>query len=296
MQKIAKVFSPSKLNLFFAITGIRNDGYHDVYSLNAAINFGDTMIVSINDLAYDRIIGLPSDINPINSTIQYAINLFRNESGYNDHYDINIEKIIPVGAGFGGGSSNATTTLLALNNLHNYPLSIDSLHKLCHKIGADCGFFLNTKPCITTGIGDNITQLDDDTYFGLQHYRLWIIKPLYSSSTITAYHEMKSHYQHNYISNEEAAARCSKLLHAICNNHDILPLYNTFSTMLYKNHPEIKLLHEKLFNDGIQVMFSGSGSGFFGLQNKQHEKYDMISKISSFFEHPLWCKETSFLL
>lgn len=295
MQKIAKVFSPIKLNLFFAITGIRDDGYHNVYSLNTAVNFGDVLTITINNSTNDKIVGLPQNINVADNTIQRAIESFRKVTGYDHHYDVNIKKSIPVSAGFGGGSSNATATLIALNKLYDNILQEDCMHVLCHDIGADCGFFLNIKPCITTGIGDDVHQLSYDIHDALSHYNLWIIKPQYNSETAQAYREMKTNYQQNYINQQAAEFRCSQLLHAILQHHDILPLYNTFAPMLYKQHNDIKLLHKKLLHDGIQVMFSGSGSGFFCLQPKSKHKYDMTNKLLSYFGRPLWCQETTFL-
>lgn len=101
MPEIAKIFSPAKINFFFAITGLRGDGFHDVVSINLPLNFGDEISIKLNDCEKDELICQSNDINLTNNSILAAIKLFKEESKIEDNFKITLKKKIPISTGFG---------------------------------------------------------------------------------------------------------------------------------------------------------------------------------------------------
>ncbi len=131
-------------------------------------------------------INLLSSVGDINNknNLSYlsALEFFRS-SGINPQVDITIEKYIPIGAGLGGGSSNAAYTLLMLNELFDHVLSENALKKISDSLGSDISFFLLNKPAIAQGRGDILTPINCD----LNKYRLFLAAPSIKISTKYVY-------------------------------------------------------------------------------------------------------------
>jgi 4-diphosphocytidyl-2-C-methyl-D-erythritol kinase len=194
-----------------------------------------------------------------------AIKAFKEESNVIDNFKITLKKEIPISAGFGGGSSNAGTILKTINKIYDNVLSISTIEKICTKIGADCSFFLNPKPCITTGIGDICHEISDKFQSSLAQYKMFIFKPHFGINTSAAYKDLRDNFQKLYISKQSANEKMENLIEAVIHGDEKLPLYNTFYNMLsLRNNNFIKL---KTSMDYIHsnVMLTGSGSGFFGI-------------------------------
>lgn len=293
--EIAKIFSPAKINFFFAITGLRKDGFHDVVSINLPLNFGDEISIKLNDCEKDELICQSNDINLTNNSILAAIKAFKEESNVIDNFKITLKKEIPISAGFGGGSSNAGTILKALNEIYDNVLSISTIEKICTKIGADCSFFLSPKPCITTGIGDICHEISDKFQSSLTQYKMFIIKPNFGINTSSAYKELRDNFQKLYISEQSANEKMGNLIEAVIRGDEKLPLYNTFYDMLsLRNNNFIKL---KTLMDYVHsnVMLTGSGSGFFGIcKNSKALKYSK-SVAELIFGSDLFWHEVSVL-
>ncbi|MFC2049076.1 4-(cytidine 5'-diphospho)-2-C-methyl-D-erythritol kinase [Chlamydiota bacterium] len=158
MKKPIKLFSPAKINLFLRILGKRPDGYHELASLFQAINLGDTLTFTLSH--EDRLTcsdpTLPCDSSNL---VTRAVELFRRKTGLSFHVDIHLEKIIPTQAGLGGGSSNAATTLWALNALHRFPYTEQELQDWSAEIGSDIAFFFSHGTAYCTGRGENVRDL-----------------------------------------------------------------------------------------------------------------------------------------
>ena len=115
-KRVLALFSPAKLNLFFAILGKRPDAYHEIFSLNQTISLGDTLRVELADTDLLTCNDPKIPVGPSN-LIWRAAALFREKTGFWQPLRIHLDKHIPVEAGLGGGSSNAATVLFALNTL-----------------------------------------------------------------------------------------------------------------------------------------------------------------------------------
>lgn len=149
--------SPAKLNLFLHITARRSDGYHELQSYFMLLDYGDTLCFQP-----DTRITLNSDcaelaVDDSNLIIRAAhlLRPYAPQSGVN----ITLTKRLPMGGGLGGGSSNAATTLLALNQLWQCNLPLDTLAKLGLQLGADVPFFIKGKSAWVEGIGEQISSM-----------------------------------------------------------------------------------------------------------------------------------------
>ncbi len=117
-----KLFSPAKLNLFLRVLSKRKDGYHEIASLFQAIDFGDILTFALSDK--DKLTSSdPSIPHDRSNLIFQAADQFRRQTGLHFGLEVDLEKKIPTQSGLGGGSSNAATTLWALNELHGRPVS-----------------------------------------------------------------------------------------------------------------------------------------------------------------------------
>ncbi|WP_367988469.1 4-(cytidine 5'-diphospho)-2-C-methyl-D-erythritol kinase [Vibrio sp. NTOU-M3] len=152
--------SPAKLNLFLYITGQRENGYHELQTLFQFVDHGDTLIITANssgDIALTpEIPGVPLQDNLIWKAAT-ALQKYANcELGA--HIELN--KILPMGGGIGGGSSNAATVLVALNYLWQLALSDDELAQIGLHLGADVPVFVRGFAAFAEGVGEKLSQAE----------------------------------------------------------------------------------------------------------------------------------------
>jgi 4-diphosphocytidyl-2-C-methyl-D-erythritol kinase len=156
MSQTIILSSPAKLNLFLHITGRRDDGYHNLQTLFQLLDYGDTLSFTGRD---DGALNLQTSIaeldSPDNLVLQ-AARLLQLHSSTVLGADISLEKVLPMGGGIGGGSSNAATTLLALNSLWGLNLSINTLAQLGSRLGADIPVFVRGHTAWAEGVGDKL--------------------------------------------------------------------------------------------------------------------------------------------
>jgi 4-diphosphocytidyl-2-C-methyl-D-erythritol kinase len=153
-QSLLKLPAPAKLNIFLHVTGRRGDGYHTLETLFVPIAHGDLVtLAERSDGAIVRERGAES-LPPEDDLAVRAARLLRSESGTARGVSISVEKKLPIGAGLGGGSSDAATVLLGLNRLWQLNYSRHSLMKLALKLGADVPFFVFGEPALGRGIGE----------------------------------------------------------------------------------------------------------------------------------------------
>ena len=159
MRSLHHVLAPAKLNLFLHITGQRADGYHLLQSVFMLIDWCDTLHFDVRE---DGVIER-EDLNvalPVDDLVMRAAQSLQRASGTPLGAHIAIEKQIPAQAGMGGGSSDAATTLLALNRLWNLNWPLSKLMPLGLALGADVPFFLGGHNAWVEGIGEKITPID----------------------------------------------------------------------------------------------------------------------------------------
>lgn len=151
--------APAKLNLFLHITGRLKNGYHSLETLFQFLDYGDTLSIVANDggtvAISPEVPGVPTQDN----LIYRAAMLLKPYAKINAGVAININKILPMGAGLGGGSSNAATTLVALNQLWHCQQTVDQLAKLGLSLGADVPIFVRGFAAFAQGVGEKLTEV-----------------------------------------------------------------------------------------------------------------------------------------
>ena len=151
--------APAKLNLFLHVTGRRADGYHELQTLFQLIDLCDTITIAVRaDGRIERPAG-PASVAPEADLTLRAARALQQETGTALGADLRIHKRIPQGAGLGGGSSDAATTLLALNELWGCRLSLDQLAWIALPLGADVPVFIQGSSAWAEGIGERLTPV-----------------------------------------------------------------------------------------------------------------------------------------
>ncbi|TEU30019.1 4-(cytidine 5'-diphospho)-2-C-methyl-D-erythritol kinase [Alkanindiges illinoisensis] len=150
--------SPAKLNLFLHITGKRTDGYHNLQSVFQLIDLYDYLSFDINHTSLS--INQLDDVASEDNLIIKAARLLKQHTGYSGGCRIELQKNVPIGGGVGGGSSNAATTLLALNTLWQTGLTLTELAKLGIQLGADVPIFILGKNAWAEGVGERLVAVD----------------------------------------------------------------------------------------------------------------------------------------
>ena len=148
--------APAKLNLSLRVLGKRDDGFHEIDTLMVKLpGLADELEFSQAD-AFAFKCDDPSVPGDERNLVVKAVRAYESAAGIRCHCAILLKKTIPHGAGLGGGSSDAAMTLLGLNRLNNFKLSVDSMHELAASLGSDIPFFLTTGASRCTGRGEKI--------------------------------------------------------------------------------------------------------------------------------------------
>lgn len=155
--------APAKLNLFLHVTGRRADGYHLLQTAFQFIDRCDRLSFTPRADAHVRRIGPVTGVPPEEDITVRAARLLQEHAGIHRGVDIHLEKHIPVGGGLGGGSSDAATTLRALNCLWGLGLGEDELAGLGLRLGADVPVFVRGRAAWAEGVGERLTPVDIDT-------------------------------------------------------------------------------------------------------------------------------------
>ncbi len=254
MSEPIELRSPAKINLFLKVTGKRPDGYHDLVSLMCCIGLYDRIIMRTGAAALSVACSFPDVPEDSTNIAVEAAELFYTRFNTADRVAIEIEKRIPVGAGLGGGSSNAATVLNGLNGYYGQPFSSAQLIRMGASIGADVPFFLFGQPALAAGIGERLTA-----YSGLDRWKVVVIYPGFCISTASVYKKLNL-----------GLTKCENQLKSFfLKQNGFLPaqhLCNDLETVVIPRYPEIATAKNKLLENGAQgALMSGSGSGVFGM-------------------------------
>ncbi|RLB21808.1 MAG: 4-(cytidine 5'-diphospho)-2-C-methyl-D-erythritol kinase [Deltaproteobacteria bacterium] len=253
-QTTIEVLSPAKVNLFLQITGQRSDGYHELLTVFVPVALYDKLTISKSDKGLEVYCsgrGLPKNQN--NLVSRAAISFFE-KTGIKKGVKITLIKNIPISSGLGGGSSDAATTLKALNQLWPNALSKEDLEKLALSLGADVPFFLLQKPAIARGIGEILQPIESFPSF-------WyvIVSPNLIISTAWAYEKTKLKLTNNRNQN---IIKCFKK--NIFNIPDLL--FNDLERVTLVKYPFLSSIKESLLQLGaLGALMTGSGPSIFGL-------------------------------
>ena len=250
------IYSPAKLNLYLEILGKRQDGYHNIRTIFERISLFDKITLDVNPSGVIIIKSASGDIPKDSNNIAYkAAKLLKDDFGIKDGVDIEIEKNIPVGAGLGGGSSNAASVLVGLNKIWKLGLNKKKLVEYAAKLGSDVAFFIYEYAfALGESRGEKITPLNWKRKF-------WhiLLVPKFSVSTRLIYQELDK--------SDDWSKRAFKKTDRI---EKIL--FNRLEDITFKKYPEVKKAKDILREQGLDnVLMSGSGSSVFGIIKSRKE-------------------------
>lgn len=290
-NKIIIKKSHAKLNLFLKVMSKRKDGFHNIFSNFYKIDLCDELRFKPSNKLTVKCnidLGIPENENIVYKSA-VALNEFTNQ---NNTVAIEIEKNIPVGAGLGGGSSNAATTLLTLNEMWNLNLKFDDLHSIAEDLGSDVPFFLYDEPsAIVFGKGEYLLPMDyEDITLDFKNFYYLLVNPKIFISTAKAYSLLQRKYDVQLKGLEEpdnfdfkemfdyvALKNC---LECSAKEEDLY-FNNDFEEIIIQQHPELSELQAELMKlSDDRMAMTGSGSAFFALFKtlKKVEKAQEIIK------------------
>lgn len=267
-----QILSPAKINLLLAVTGRRPDGFHNLISLVAPLRWGDDLEVRLGPIGRDDQLTCDVEEVPVDGSnlILRAAQAYRKVQPLPFSLQFHLRKRIPMGAGLGGGSSNAVAALRLLQALAPQPLPGNQVHALAAALGSDCPLFLTGRPTLLRGRGDLLEELPARWCERLSGQSILLFKPFFSVSTPWAYREIAA-TPDRY---DEARPWEDLLRQA-----EHLPvekfLYNRFEEVVLRKFLILPLLFEALRNEcQCPVLMSGSGSACYlwGLAEDRQER------------------------
>jgi 4-diphosphocytidyl-2-C-methyl-D-erythritol kinase len=189
------LFAPAKLNLFLAITGRRNDGFHDLVSVVAPLTFGDTLTVELRDMSatkarFEVTCNDPAVPTDASNLVIRAAQAFVDQTKWTGAAVFRLDKKIPAGAGLGGGSSDGVAALRALNQLCGERLTGVEMARVAATLGSDCPLFLHDRAVVMRGRGERIEPVSEDAARRLRSRRVLVFKPSFGVATAWAYQRM----------------------------------------------------------------------------------------------------------
>jgi 4-diphosphocytidyl-2-C-methyl-D-erythritol kinase len=244
-------FPNAKINIGLNVVSKRLDGYHNLETIFYPIQLSDALEMVVSEKTQITFSGLTIDGNPNDNLVLKAYHLFKNDFDL-PPVKFHLHKVIPFGAGLGGGSADAAFALKMLNDTFQIGLNTVQLEKYAAKLGADCPFFVQNKPTFATGIGNKFQPIDLD----LSKYRIVILKPEIKVSTKDAYQ--------NIIPQQPQISLPKLIIKPVSEwNNQVV---NDFEKSVFRNFSKLSEYKELLYKLGAEyVSMSGSGSSFFGL-------------------------------
>jgi len=281
--------APAKVNLMLAVHGRREDGFHELTSVIAAVGHGDRLKVRIGhgaDTLECTGAELPQDASNL---VLRAAKGFREATGCSEYFDFQLEKRIPVGAGLGGGSSDAVAALKGMNALLQCGLNAGQLRELAAGIGSDCPFFVEARPSLMQGRGERIEPLPEAASQCLAGQQIVLFKPPFGVSTAWAYSQLASRPQ---FFEKEAATR-ARLEEFLQTGHCGNLLHNVFEPIVGAKYLATSTLLKKLREDGFDCLMSGSGSACFALIEDPKQTAELKSACTDCWGESIFWVETS---
>ncbi len=249
-----RILAPAKLNLGLAVLGKRDDGYHNIDTIMAMIDFADEITVTPGVVSGISISGM--DDVPIDSNLMTkAIQLWCDEAYVAPNWHIDIVKNLPSPGGIGGGSSDAAAVLRALNALYDEPLPGEVLQQIAAEIGADCPFFLGAATARANGTGSELEPLPTPQ----GHVVLAIPEIRVGAKTGALYGALQTE-------DFGSTADIDPLVHAISHNAP-LPnrLKNSFSRPAMELMPELTTVERTLLEVAESANLSGAGPAMYAI-------------------------------
>ena len=249
------VFPNAKINLGLRITSKRADGYHDLDTVFYPIPLFD-VLETIKDSSTNeaslvtsgKTIDGPNEKN----LCLKAYHLIKKDFPSIAGVQIHLHKVIPMGAGMGGGSADGAFMVKLLNEIFKLNVSEEKMRVYALELGSDCPIFINNKPCYATGRGEELKELPID----LSTYHLLMVSPGIHVSTADAFANIQPHVPIN---------TCKEIVELPIEQWK-QKLINDFEKTVFLKHPILKLTKEKLYEMGaLYASMTGTGSTLYGI-------------------------------
>ncbi|MBM3877009.1 MAG: 4-(cytidine 5'-diphospho)-2-C-methyl-D-erythritol kinase [Verrucomicrobia bacterium] len=278
--------SHCKVNLLLNILARRDDGFHELETVMQPVQLHDQLEferaargiqLSCNDPS------LPTDANNL---VHRAAQAFLRATGIRDGVRVHLDKRIPKAAGLGGGSGDAATALLGLNELFANPLDGVKLAELAASLGSDVPFFLQSRPALGTGRGERVEPLEPFAAF--RGVFILLVHPGFGISTPWAYKQLARFPEATH----GRAGRAQHLI-ALLDSGDLAAagaaLFNSLEMPALHKFPVLAMYQESFKAHGAAAaLMSGSGSTTFGLVRSRAAGEELLSKFRSRFGATCW--------
>lgn len=244
-------FPNAKINLGLHVLNKRPDGYHEMESCIYPVDLCDILEIIVADKFQFQSTGLTISGNEESNLVIKAYRLLTEEYKLPPVH-IHLHKVIPMGAGLGGGSSDGAYALKMINELFSLNMPIQRLEEYASQLGSDCPFFIQNRPVIVSGTGTSLKQVE----INLSGYRIEIAHPQVHVSTVEAY---------GMITPKKPQITIAEALKQPIANWKN-SLVNDFEEPMLKRFPEIAKAKQELYDRGaIYAAMTGSGSSVFGI-------------------------------
>jgi 4-diphosphocytidyl-2-C-methyl-D-erythritol kinase len=273
-----KIRAPAKINLSLRVVGQRRDGYHLLDTIMVPVSLYDEIEIRkirptrVKKRKAEPLIKVTCD-HPLvphgKKNIAYrAARLLMQRAGSDQPVHVHIRKRIPVGAGLGGGSTDAAATLIGLNRLLNVRLSAAKLEKMALSVGADVPFFVRSRPARARGIGERLQPIRKLT-------RFWavIVYPGFAVSTARVFKSLCSTLTKPPLNTSIVSSL--KSLEKLAGS-----LRNDLESVTFKQYPRLSLIKARLLHEGaVGGLMSGSGSSVFGVFASQRQAARALRRL-----------------
>lgn len=255
-------FPNCKINLGLSVLSKREDGFHELETVFYPIVIKDVLEVIESDKESQlSTTGLNIKGTEDENLCLKAYQLLKKDYPELPAVKIHLHKAIPMGAGLGGGSADGAFMLQLLNHKFKLGISLDKQMEYAQQLGSDCPFFLSNKPCVATGRGEFVEEINLD----LSAYKFLIVVPDIPINTGWAFAQLKL---------ESPKPQSGKIKEAIFQPVELWNdlLVNDFEKIVFSKYPEISLIKEMLYEAGaIYASMSGSGSAVYGIFKNETE-------------------------
>lgn len=265
------LFPNAKINVGLWVVNKRDDGFHDIETLFLPIGLND-VLEFVEKKGSSPALTVSGDMPecPVAENLVYRAWQMMHEQYKIPAVEIHLHKIIPTGAGLGGGSSDAAFMLKGLSEHFELGCQPGELEEFAAQLGSDCAFFIQNKPAIGKGRGEILEPVQPD----LEDYEILLVNPGVHISTTDAYQGVQP---------ATASAVLRELLLFPVNEWQVR-IRNDFEPHIFRLYPEIEAIRDRLTDMGaVYAAMSGSGSTVFGIFRKNGRSLDLRSDFPEYF-------------
>ena len=261
-------FPNAKINIGLSITEKRADGFHNLESCIYPVGWCDVLEILPAEKLSFKSTGIPIPGNPETNLCLKAYHLIKQDFNI-PPVMIHLHKVVPIGAGLGGGSADGAFTIKTLNDLFELHLTTEQMENYARKLGSDCAFFIQNSPKYCVGKGDEFSEI----LLNLSGKYIVLVNPNIHISTADAYAGVKP---------AKSEINLKNILQSPINQW-INVVKNDFENHLLPKYPAISNIKEQLYAHGaVYASMTGSGSTVFGIFEEE------INLKETFAEYAVW--------